>query len=807
MKLVKLSALLLVAIAFTQCGKDAAPVSAPAMLPVDAPLIVRVNDAEKFTAFSDSITLPYVQAIDVAALNKYSNGPWTGALVASGADKFDWIWTFKDTLGQGGSMTENETIYSIDSLYGFKVGSTWTISKKSALLQDLLNQRANGFSLAKDAQFTSLWNSASKADVMNLFIQHKEIEALGGQFFKQDWSWMTHIAAWSEIDLALRKNKLIGTSVSLCPDSAQVFLNTFTGSVRSATLSAFVASSSTYALGMKTDRMDVWLRSFNSYRAQKQRLKPAQRITTEANVDPILFSTTNLTGDFIRVGYGDATICLLPLKTGGSKEVGALLTELSSTTATVDARTSGTLKEQHKFLFSALYGWFFSDLGTPSWTINDEVLAIAPNAKILEVYMSEIGLGKTWDAMEAFDPLSEALNKADHLTFATSLKGFTETAFCPSEQWPGNFNNALLVGSVEVKEALAFGSLSIQSQKEQAVSSSYLWSTSLEAPVISGPFLVKNHRSGVNNVVVQDETNTLYWLNEAGEVQWSKKLGEAVVGPIQQVDLFKNDKYQLVFTTSNQLHCIDLLGRNVEAFPIELPSTTTLGLTVVDYDKNRNYRFLVPCGDRLYNFTSDGKRVEGWKTDASNGPLTQRPFLYQRGGKDYIITSTLEQAFILNRRGESRIKTNALPATTKPWVFTPGTLPSIIRVGEEGELQEQRWDGTVEILEHDLNDLIGLEQQSYGRIYWSNEAITVQSANRTYNLAIDQRNIMSVAAYPGGTGIIMCDDNTIHVTLLNEPVSNITQFDGSNAKAGRLTTTGPPVLVIAQGNAVITYQL
>ena len=184
--------------------------------------------------------------------------------------------------------------------------------------------------------------------------------------------------------------------------------------------------------------------------------------------------------------------------------------------------------------------------------------------------MSGIGLGKTWDAMEAFDPLSEALNKADHRTFATSLKGFTETAFCPSEQWPGLFSNALLGGSIEVKNELAFGSLTIQSQKEQAVSSSYLWSTSLEAPVISGPFLVKNHRSGVNNVVVQDETNTLYWLNEAGEVQWSKKLDQPVRGPIQQVDLFKNAKYQLVFTTSNQLHCIDLLGRNVEAFPVEL---------------------------------------------------------------------------------------------------------------------------------------------------------------------------------------------------------------------------------------------
>ena len=160
---------------------------------------------------------------------------------------------------------------------------------------------------------------------MNLFIKQNEIAAVGQQFFQQDWSWMTHIAAWSEIDLALRKDKLIGTSVSLCPDSAQVFLNSFTGSVRSEELSKYVASSSTYALGMKTDRIDVWLRSFNTYRAQKQRLKPAQRITTAASVDPILFSSVNLSGDFIRVGYGDATICLLPLKIGGAKEVGEVL--------------------------------------------------------------------------------------------------------------------------------------------------------------------------------------------------------------------------------------------------------------------------------------------------------------------------------------------------------------------------------------------------------------------------------------------------------------------------------------------------
>ena len=80
-------------------------------------------------------------------------------------------------------------------------------------------------------------------------------------------------------------------------------------------------------------------------------------------------------------------------------------------------------------------------------------------------------------------------------------------------------------------------------------------------------------------------------------------------------------------------------------------------MSVLDYDRNRNYRFLVAAGTKLYNYSSEGKRIEGWKTDAASERLVTAPELFQKNGKDYIVTSTATKPLILNRRGEERIKT------------------------------------------------------------------------------------------------------------------------------------------------------
>ena len=143
-----------------------------------------------------------------------------------------------------------------------------------------------------------------------------------------------------------------------------------------------------------------------------------------------------------------------------------------------------------------------------------------------------------------------------------------------------------------------------------------------------------------------------------------KKIDEEIVGEVQQVDRYKNDKLQYVFTTSKKIHQIDRKGRYVSGYPIELKAPVTKGIVVFDYDKNRDYRMLVTQGRNLHNFGIDGRLVKGWKFKSKKSDLAVSPNLIQIKGKDYIVTSHKSGKIrVLNRKGEDRIQLkNQLPS-------------------------------------------------------------------------------------------------------------------------------------------------
>ena len=341
-------------------------------------------------------------------------------------------------------------------------------------------------------------------------------------------------------------------------------------------------------------------------------------------------------------------------------------------------------------------------------------------------------------------------------------------------------------------------------EKSEVETSTYLWSTALESTIKSGPWIVKNHRTGKNDIIVQDDQNILYWVSSDGTIQWKKSLNESISGMVHQVDLFKNQKYQLVFTTSTQIHCIDLLGRDVENYPIKLPENTDLGLSVLDYDKNRNYRFLVPAGSKLYNFSSEGNIIQGWKINAAaEEKLTQRPFLFQKNGKDYIITSTSQKVLILNRRGEVRISTAVGTTSLNPWSLKNGDIPFTERIGGEGEIQHQNWDGTSSSTTHDLGELKGVVFENYGKVVWNDNTVEVRNEEGTQQFTVDE--IQDVHCYPGGTGLIRTQENIQAVNLKNGDLYGT--FTGTHAVAGRLSQTGMPVIIIRQGKSIICYEL
>ncbi|MEO8759876.1 MAG: hypothetical protein ABI388_02400 [Bacteroidia bacterium] len=184
-----------------------------------------------------------------------------------------------------------------------------------------------------------------------------------------------------------------------------------------------------------------------------------------------------------------------------------------------------------------------------------------------------------------------------------------------------------------------------------------LWETLVDTNLYLNPTPVKNHLTNEIELVCVDVTNNLYLLSNTGKILWKRNIGEKILGEIHQVDYFDNGKLQLVFNTENQLYIIDRNGNHVSGFPIKLANPAANGLTLFDYEKNQNYRLWIPLkNNTTVCYAINGKQLVDFSPVKNGGKVT-RIVLQQ---KDYfILTDTLGNINVVNRKGEIRVKINS----------------------------------------------------------------------------------------------------------------------------------------------------
>jgi hypothetical protein len=184
-----------------------------------------------------------------------------------------------------------------------------------------------------------------------------------------------------------------------------------------------------------------------------------------------------------------------------------------------------------------------------------------------------------------------------------------------------------------------------------------LWTARLTAPCITAAYGFRNHKSNENEFVVQDKENQLYLLSSKGSVIWKRSLDEPLSSPVYTVDIFKNGKLQMAFSTTRKIMLIDRNGKDVEGFPITLRDKAASPLTLLDYEGNKDYRFFISCYDnKIYNYSADGKLQAGFipvVTDA----LCRLPVQYARvGASDYLVTADESgRVYTFSRKGVARI--------------------------------------------------------------------------------------------------------------------------------------------------------
>ncbi len=221
--------------------------------------------------------------------------------------------------------------------------------------------------------------------------------------------------------------------------------------------------------------------------------------------------------------------------------------------------------------------------------------------------------------------------------------------------------------------------------------------------IISKPYLVRTHSHNYFDILLQDSTFNLYYLDRSFSSLWTEKLNEPIVSEIHALDYYKNGKIQYAFATATKIHIIDRTGSYIPGYPKALPKSVGIGhFSLIDYDRSRNYRFgITDLDGKVYLTDKDLRLLDGWDPIPYLRPAVQ-PLKHSRiGGRDVMI-SIQENGIInvTNRRGQKQV---GFPFDLKAslsnnyFLNTSNSLgrSSLTTITTQGELIEINLEGNI----------------------------------------------------------------------------------------------------------------
>ncbi len=251
------------------------------------------------------------------------------------------------------------------------------------------------------------------------------------------------------------------------------------------------------------------------------------------------------------------------------------------------------------------------------------------------------------------------------------------------------YNLAILQVIKEKDFAHVHGVLEKSLVKGAATSVTQTASTTLENKALNKPILVKNHRTKGMDVAIQDIENNLYLISDKGSIFWKKQIDGEILGDIQQIDIYKNGRYQLLFNTANTLYLIDRDGKDVKPYPKKFSNTITQPLALFDYDKSKRYRILITQGNTVTMYNAEAEVVTGFGFKGTSSDLVKPPKHIRIGTKDYILLPEKNGNLnILDRLGRPRtiVKDN-FDFSNNEWYQYENKFTSLTKNGKLAQIQ------------------------------------------------------------------------------------------------------------------------
>lgn len=615
--------------------------------------------------------------------------------------QFDQFFNQLSSKGFQEEEFQNATLFSTsDFSYAFHQ-ELLLMSTHKEILEESINHLNTAPSVLQNEDFQEVWATKGKFADANIFVNYKEFPRLLNRLVKSPFhkviQQLSIFSSWSELDVSIKPNSISLNGFTYSNDSVFSFINAFADqkAEHHDVIKVLPSNTATFLhFGMSNFKglMENYQRFLATEEGLANYQKNIQSINEQFNIriENHLFSWIEnevalavvepLTSEIKEESY-------LILKTNNRENAERKLNEVFSQLSLIDSleidssRHKGFAIRQLPIpnLFGEIFGTFFSSVQENYFTEieNYYVFGNSPDAikSIINSYLSERTLAKDENFIAYSENLSQKSNILLYSNIARSVymyERFTNQRLTQEIDQHLDLYRKFEAFSAQIsreEDNLFYHNFFLKHNPVYKKEFSSLWEVALNADAHFKPAIVKNHYTQASEIFVQDTENTIYLISTTGKILWKRQLEEPIVSDIEQIDIFKNDKLQLVFNTANRLYIIDRLGRDVSGFPIQFPRSASAPLKILDYNNSKDYRFLVPAENGLiYNFDKKGKEVKGWKFERKNHPITHPIHYFVLNKKDYIVVVDNQgKAFALDRRGRVRLELK------KPFAIRPNS--------------------------------------------------------------------------------------------------------------------------------------
>jgi hypothetical protein len=657
------------------------------------------------------------------------------------------------------------------------------ISFSATVIEDGIRQLINGESLAAVKGFNEIYATAGKNVDANIFINFRQFPKTLSAFVKTEYKSevrsFKNFADWAELDLNMLSDMLLLNGFVNASDSvptiASVFLQQTPQRIScDEVLPSSVASFITIAFSDG----EKYFQDYRSFLQEQGSLTAFNNTLTSLNNA----YGTNFPNDFLEIMDKEITLgfdsnnpdsspsgvyFLMRIKSKAQTEdkLRSILSRMaevesqpvSSYTTNYKLDADLTYKIQylpvHK-LTSKIFGNLFSILDEHYYVVLDNYLVFSGSVESLKVLIHNYVLNKTLSNDVAYKEFKNSLSSRFNLCYYCNLsrgQNFYSAYLTDALglTWQKNlevFRKIQVMGfQLYANNNMLYSNFVVKYLSTYNSAAQTVWESKLDTLADFKPVFVVNHQTGQNEVFVQDLNNNIYLINQVGRILWKIQILEPINSEVYQVDYFRNGKFQLLFSTKNQLYLIDRKGNFVEKYPVRLRAPATCGVSLFDYESNRDYRLFIACEDKhVYAYNREGSLVSGWSFGESESEVTQPVNHFRIGDKDFLVFGDRYKTYILDRKGNTRVEAEAYfpKSINNNYLLdlpSDGTNPSVVTTDTSGKAYFIGFNGKTRIVElpgkfsgrhfFDYKDLNGDGKSEF--IYLDNGKLTVFNADQS----------------------------------------------------------------------------